>query len=258
MKKLLKRKPLLIILFILFLIGLNIFQKEVKASVISLSLPLQSSVWQKGNGAANFFFSFLYAPRLLGEIQRLQGEKEILQQKMAALESLQKENEQLAVAIKNSVFKDFAVIEAKIAGKELGQEIIFLNQGKGAGIKEGMPVITGNRAVAGKVQEVFENFSKVMLISNPDFSFDAKIVGKEVIGVVKTKDGKLVFDLILQEKEILPGDIVATSHLGGIFPKDLLVGEIKELKKADTEAFQLGIIDKSLDLRREHILFVIK
>ena len=61
----------------------------------------------------------------------------------------------------------------------------------------------------------------------------------------------------IREENLSQGDIVVTSALGGIFPKGLLVGRIKQIKRSDVEPFQQAEIEPFFDISQTNNLFVI-
>ena len=67
----------------------------------------------------------------------------------------------------------------------------------------------------------------------------------------------LLLDLIPLEKEVSPGNIIITSCLSGIFPDNLLVGEIKKVKKTDLESFQQADIEPIFDISKSRNVFII-
>jgi rod shape-determining protein MreC len=97
-----------------------------------------------------------------------------------------------------------------------------------------------------------------MLISNEKSSLDAKIQEKDAFGLIKGKgNSKIWLDLVPHDKEISQGDLIVTSSLGGIFPSGLLIGEIAEIRKDDTEPFQQAEIKSKFNLKEINLLFVI-
>ena len=113
--------------------------------------------------------------------------------------------------------------------------------------------------MVGRISQVYENFSKVMLISNKESSFNGEIQEKEIEGIINGKgNSKLYFELLPKEKDIQGGENVVTSPLGGIFPKGLLVGQVKEVKKSDIEPFQQAEIKPALDIQKLDFLFIIR
>jgi len=151
----------------------------------------------------------------------------------------------------------------QIIGKDVSRDFILIDQGSEDGISKEMPVITEEKVLVGKISEVYDNFSKVMLISNKEISFDAETLsqkepGSFCSGIIKGQGNfKVLFDLIPKEAAVFQGDVVLTSALGGIFPKGFLVGEIKEVKKNDLEPFQQAEIEPFFNLSRAEILFVV-
>ncbi|GAG43041.1 unnamed protein product, partial [marine sediment metagenome] len=173
------------------------------------------------------------------ETDNLKFENQALLSQIVTLKELENENKTLREALKIGLEKDFKLILSQIIGKDISQDFILVDKGEKDGVSEGVPVITQQKVLVGKICEVYESFSKVMLISNKKSSFDVKILDKDISGVIKGKgDFKILLDLVPRDKEIFNGDTVISSSMGGIFPSGLLVGRIKEIKKSDVDPFQ--------------------
>jgi len=255
---------LIIVLLIAFFIVLNLtgFSKEVKNFFYLISSPIQKTFWRAGNNLSDFF-------EVISEIEKIKKEDEELLLKNQALlaentrlKELKKENEVLREALEIGLEKEFKLLLSEVRGKDISQDTLLINKGSKDGILKDFPVITQQKALIGKIGEVYENFSKVILISNKESSFDAKIMGgdddNDIQGVVKGKGNlKLFLDLVPQEKEIKESDLVVTTALGGIFPKGLLVGEIKEVLKSDIQPWQGAKIKPAFDVKELETLFVI-
>jgi len=240
------------------IVALNFFQNPVRNFFYSMSAPIQASLWQAGDRVSNFF-------ETITEIKSLKKENEDLKLKInsllaenASLKELKNENEALRIALNLGLEKEFRLTLVQVIGKDISQDSLLINKGSKEGLSEGFPVITEQKNLVGKISEVYENFSKVMLIFNKESSFDAKMSDEEIYGVIKGKGNlKLFLDLVPQDKEIKQGDILVTSVLGGIFPNGLLVGEIREIKKSDLEPFQQAEISPLFDIGKLGNLFVI-
>ncbi len=266
-----KKKKVLIWVFvgILVIVLLNFFQKEVRSFFYSVSSPIQKVLFEAGNKTSDFLESIIEAGDLKNETNELKLKNQELLAQVVALNELKKENKILREALEIELQKDFKLALSQIIGKDISQDFILINKGSEDGISEGMPAVTQQRILVGKISEVYENFSKVMLISNKESSFDAKIsapdgpppeAGQEdnISGIVKGKgNSKVSFDLVLREEDIFEGDIVVTSALGGIFPKALLVGKIKTIKKIDIEQFQQAEIEPFFDISDAENIFII-
>ncbi|MDP3947830.1 MAG: rod shape-determining protein MreC, partial [bacterium] len=105
---------------------------------------------------------------------------------------------------------------------------------------------------------VYENASRVALISNQESSFDAEIIDRDASGVVKGQGGRnLSLDLVAQDKEIKEGDLVVSASLGGIYPKGLSVGQIQEIKRSDTDPFYQIAVAPFFDVKKINSVLII-
>ena len=254
-----KNKAVVVLLVLAFIFFLNIFQKQIKGFFYSVSSPFQSFLWQKGSGVSNFVSSLFSGSSLKEENAKLQQENSLLQAKVIELQTAQKEDEQLKQAFGLGIQKDFQLVPTYIIGKGIGEGIITIDKGKNDGLQKDMPVITPGKVLAGKIVEVFDGVSKVMLIFNEKSSFDAGIKDKQITGLLKGK-GKFLatLDLIDKDKNPVEGDLVITTRLGGMFPPNLLVGTVKNIKKNDLVSFQSAEVAPLFDINGSSILFVIK
>jgi len=250
---------ILVLLIAFFVIlNLNAITKEIKNFFYLISSPIQKTLWQAGGKTSDFFVGFFQAENLKKENEQLQLRVKELISENIKLEALSKENEVLRAALGIGLEKEFKLQVSEVIGKDISQDFILIDKGSEDGIEEGFPVITQQKILIGKISDVYKNFSKVLLISNPKSSFDAKLSNAEVFGVVKGKGNfKIALDLIPQEEEIKEGDQVLTSALGGVFPEGLLVGEITEVKKLDVEPFQTATLLPAFDIREIEKLFII-
>ena len=259
----LKNKFFILIIAILVILFLNsyqegVYKKKIKNFFYSISLPLQTVFWQAGIKVSDFFQTISKISDLKKENEELKLKNQELLSKIADLENLKKENEVLRKALGLGLEKEFNLVMVKVIGKDISQDIVEINKGLKDGISKGLPVITSQKVLIGRISEVYDNFSKIMLISDKNSSFSAKISGSEVSGAVKGKGNFNIFlDFLPKEEEILPDETIITSALGGTFPEGLLVGKIKEIKKSDIEPFQQAEISPFLNINELDQLFVI-
>ena len=259
----LKNRFLILITLVLIILFLNyyhggVYQKKVKNFFYSISLPIQTTFWQAGLNVSDFFKTVSNISNLKKENEELKLKNDELLSKISNLENLQKENQTLRDALGLGLEKEFNLVMARVVSKDISQDVIEINKGAKDGISKDLPVITSQKILIGKISEVYDNFSKVMLISDKNSSFSAKISGKETTGIAKGLGNFSVFlDLLPKEAEIFPKDLVITSVLGKVFPEGLLVGEIKEVKKSDIDPFQQALISPFLNINNLDRLFII-
>lgn len=263
-----KNKVLIgIVVVVLMVVLLNFFQKDVRSFFYSISAPIQKVLWRAGERTSDFLGGIVRVKILKQELDELKLENQELTAQVVVLKDLKKENKTLRQALDLEFQKEFKLSLAQIISKDISQDFILIDKGSKDGISKNMPVITQQKVLVGKICEIYKNFSKVMLVSNKESSFDAKIFKKEpsslnsekdISGVVKGQGNfRILFDLIPREENLSQEDIVITSALGGIFPKGLLVGKIKEIKKSDVEPFQQAEIEPFFDISQTEILFIV-
>jgi rod shape-determining protein MreC len=185
------------------------------------------------------------------EIKKLIAENE-------KLKELKKENETLREALGLGLEKEFEMKLVRFAGKDVSGDIFKIDKGSKEGIEEGMVVITPEKFLIGKIIKVYSNFSAVQVFTDKDFTFDVQISEKGIPGLLKGEGNfKAKIQLIPREKEVLIGDKVLTSTLGGKFPAGIFVGEIEKVEKSDITFYQEARLKPAFDPMKIDYFFVI-
>jgi rod shape-determining protein MreC len=238
-----KKRFLFPAIVFLFILSFNFFPSQIRGFFHFVFAPFESLLWKEGSKGKN---NLLQSENLelLSELAKLQGAKE--------------ENETLRKALALSKASDFTFIVAPILGKDAGSDVLVIRLPEQGSIKIGMPVITADKVLAGRVSEVSGSFAKVLLISHPQSSFDAKVLKVNALGLVKGQGRyRLLFDLVQKDAKLSLGDTVVTSHFSGAFPANLLVGTIEEVKVSDAQPFAKAILTPFVNLQKEEFLLVI-
>jgi len=176
---------------------------------------------------------------------------------------LEEENKALKQALNLNLADDFDLLLSYFISKDPFSDSFLINKGKNQGILKGMTVISSQKSLIGKIKEVYDDFSRVVLITDKTFSFPCKIQkeseeSEDITGIAKGKGNfELFFDLIPQEKQVSPGQKVVTVSLDGEFPKGIFVGEIEAIEKSDLHPFQKAKINPNFDLGNLEVLFVV-
>jgi len=260
-----KKKIIISLIIICFLVLLNSYQKEVKNFFYSFSSPFQKYFWEKGISASGFFSSiFLEKNNLEKENQELKKHIESLLAEKVQLLELKKENRALRKALDLGLEEDYKLVLAQIIGKDISGDYLIIDQGSEDGVLKDQPVITPERTLVGRVEKVYNNFSEVLLFTGKKSSFEGKIISKEgeskkeIFGLIKGQGkGKVVFDLIPKEQNIKKGDLAVSSGESGLFPPGILVGEIENIENPDVQPFQRAEIKPFFKPEKEIYLFVI-
>jgi len=259
MRRFLKKKEILILVAgILILVSLNLFQMRVRNFFYLISEPFQKNLFTIGKEISDFFEMIFKMRDLKKQNQILLIENQALKSQIAFLRELEKENEFLRKALNLGLQEDFKLVLAHLIGKDVLRDSILIDKGSRDGISKGQPVITEQRILLGQITEVFENFSKVMLITDKESSFPVRVQESNVTGVLKGGGNLSLFlDLVPQEAEIKKGQWIVTISLDGTFPKGLLIGEIEIVQKSDIAPYQKAKVNPAFDLKNLENLFVI-
>lgn len=247
----------LIVLVLIFVL-LNVFQKEVRGFFYSVSAPIQKVFWKAGDSTSDFFLGIFISGNLKERVDQLEANNQKLLSQVVSFKEFEQENQTLKKVLELELQKEFELSLVQIIGKDISQDFILVNKGEKDNILKDMPVITEEKVLVGRISEVYNKLSKVMLISNKESLFDAKKPGSLISGVIKGMGNlSLFFDLIPNEAEVAKGDLISTSSISGIFPEGLLVGKIKAIRKSDVESFQQAEIEPYFDLSSVEDLFII-
>ena len=134
---------------------------------------------------------------------------------------------------------------------------IILDKGSNEGLRRGMPVVT-DQGLVGRVDAVINSAARVQLITDTSSAVNIRLekAKKEAI-LIGTVSGDLMLDLVPQDVPLEPGDLVLTSGLSGGFPADLIVGQILNARKRDSDLFQQAIIQPVVDFTKLKIVLII-
>lgn len=248
---------LLIALFVF--INLTDFANPLRNFFYLISRPFQEFLGKTGDDFSDFLAGLSQAENLKKENEDLQLKiKELVGEKIR-LQELKKENDSLREVLNLGLEKDFELDFAKVIGKDVSQDTLLINKGRDDGLSLGMPVITSQKILVGKIGQIFDDFSKVVLLSNKESAFDIKIGDKNIFGVAKGRGGNLLsLEFIPQEQEVEEGEFVATAALGNVFPVNLLVGQVVMVEKTDVEPFQRIEVNSAFEFGLAAEVFIIK
>lgn len=135
---------------------------------------------------------------------------------------------------------DYPIVTARVVGHNPGRFLttIIINRGTSHGVKENMPVFSMDGLV-GKVTKAALTHSRVQLLVDPNLKLSVLERRTRVVGFLESVDGHLLSAQIPTHAGVQVGDTLITSGLGGIFPKGIPVGTVKEIRSADLEVMRM-------------------
>ena len=237
----------IILIILVFLTNVNTEKLSYIENVCnSLIMPIQNGITYvknkiKGN---NSFFENI--SEIQEKNKQLQEENIKLEQSLRELEIIKAENTTLKEYLSlTEKYEDFKSIPAYIISKDVSNysSVFVLNVGTDDGVENGMTVIA-DKGLVGHVISVTNSTAKVQTIIDSASNVSAKInTSNESIsckGVLSSKTLKATY--IPNDAELISGDTVQTSGMGGIYPKGIHIGTVRKIVSTN------NILDRYLEI----------
>ncbi len=122
--------------------------------------------------------------------------------------------------------------------------IIYLDRGRLQGVQKQMGVINGN-GIVGQVISVTDNYSAVMSVLSKDFRVSAKLSKNDFFGNMHwlgVNSTSAVMEDIPKHVPVKVGDTLVTSGFSQLFPRNVMVGTVSDVKmKADKNFLDISL-----------------
>lgn len=235
-------------------------------AVGTVARPVQTIASKVSNGIAGFFSNIFNSTDADLEIAKYRQELAMYEQMKLDYTEMQKENERLRGMLD---YADSIGVSQYVTGRVIGKsngvwfDMITINIGRKQGVEPGMPVMCGDGLV-GKVTDVGSDWSKVTAIIDSSVNVAVTVERTRdncmVRGVFTTNNAKSSLELYYLPTDLtdlVPGDIIMTSGLGGIYPKGIRVGTVEEvMQDTDTSGIS-AVVTPSVDfLHLEEVMVI--
>lgn len=234
----------------------------VENTLGALVMPIQNELtylknWITGN---NDFFTDI--SKLKEENKELKEENSNLEQSLRELEIIKSENETLKeyVNLKDK-YAEYTTIPAYVINKDISNysNTIIINVGSEDGIETNMTVIS-DKGLVGHVISVTKSTAKVQTIIDVSSSISCTIKTSRdnIVAKGTLEDGiSLKATYIPTDANVLEGDMIETSGLGGIYPKGILVGSIKQVTNTKNITDRYASIETAVNFDKLETVLVI-
>lgn len=255
----------LVILGLVLSFRFPIVGESVRGAFHTVAAPIESFLSQVGSGVSNGLSSFGNLFQLKEENQALKLENQRLKAQLLRTQEISSENARLMELLNLKKEKaDFSLYPTRVVGRigNYQNHFIVLKEGTEAGIQKEMPVLDG-RGLAGIVRESWDGGAKVQLISDGNFAVGALVrrSGSRVTGVL---EGNLEHPStprlinLPSDADVVIGDEIITSGLGGLYPKGILIGQVVSIHKDEGGLLKAAWVEPSAQLHRMEEVFVLK
>ena len=212
----------------------DVFLSQAVSVISQPFLKASSSVT---NSVQNFLDRFANAEELYLENQELKKQLQDANEKLIGAEQDKRENEQFRsfLGLKETN-PDYEFEPATVIGRDSTNRFYSFTIDRGSlhGVEEADPVITADGLV-GIVWEVGLTYSHVRTILDISVEVGVYDISTRDSGILNgditlSSEGLCKLKFLPKESGISSGNLIVTSGIGGVFPKDLPVGVVKAIE----------------------------
>ena len=255
-----------VILLILLVILTNLNRDNLsyaESFVTSIIMPVQNAFTMLGHKVKGDTEFFTNLDTLKKENEELKSKNQELETQVRELEVLKAENSKLQeYANLSEKYQEYETIPAYVIDRDVSNysSNIVINAGSKQGIEKNMTVIA-DKGLVGHVISVTDNTAKVQVIVDSASSVSAMIStsSESIICRGSVENNKcLNASYIDTSSELLVGDSVVTSGIGGIYPKGITIGTIKQVVNTKNITDRYAIVETAVDFSKLYTVLVIK
>jgi len=251
------------VLYSLLALGLIIVDKrydhlgKIRRLLSIAAYPVQVAVESPFEGWNWFRESVTSRDALRADNAKLQAELRLAQFRLQRYEALEAETQRLRALRDNTagVSNRFIVGDIMDVDLDAFRARVLVDKGASDGVFVGQAVLDSG-GVFGQVTRVEQLTSEVILISDPTHAIPVQINrnGLRTIAVGTGDSSRLKLPYLPTSADVIAGDLLVTSGLGGVFPAGYPVGTVAEVKRdpaqslADVDIRPAAALDRSREL----------
>lgn len=153
----------------------------------------------------------------------------------------------------------FTLLPARVVTRAGGRtaDTWKIDRGVDAGIVKGMAVIN-HRGLVGRIEQVLPTSASIRTLRNVDVRVSAVDQRSRVVGILgwEFPGGFRLLD-VPASADVVPGDRIVSSGLGGVFPPGLPLGNVKEANASRGQVFQEVRVESNVDFSLLEEVYVV-
>jgi rod shape-determining protein MreC len=197
--------------------------------IASLAYPVQWAVQAPVQAFDALSESFATRTRVEAENVKLAADNLVLRLKLLRFESLEQENRRLRAVRESSSRVVQRSLVAEIVRVDLDpfRQRVLVNKGTRAGVFRGQAAIDAN-GIYGQVTRAGPFSAEIILISDPEHAMPVQVnrTGARSIALGTGRSGLLSLPYLPQNADVVVGDLLVSSGLGGVYPPGYPVGKV--------------------------------
>lgn len=232
----------------------------MRSLLATLVYPLQYAIdlpIRGGNWLADSLSSRL---ALMRENERLRRENFSAQSKLERYAELEAENQRLRDLLDSAARVGVQALIAERLAVDLDpySRRIVLNKGIRDGVQVGQSLIDAN-GIMGQVVEAGPFSSSAVLITDPSHALPVQVRRSGLLGIAVGTGplDQLELTHVPINADVLVGDVLVTSGLGGRFPSGYPVGRVVSVNRDSARPFAQVMVESSADLERNREVLLV-
>ncbi len=253
----------IVLILLIFLSNVEVNKLSyLESAVSSVVNPVQRVFIDLRNKIQGNSAYFSNMEKIMQENEELKKKNSELETILRELEMIKAENTTLQEYMNlTEKYSSYQTIPAYVINKDVSNfsSTLVLNVGTNDGIKKDMTVIA-DKGLVGHVISVSENTCKVQVIIDSASTVSCTISTTNESIICK---GTLENDQVLRASyiptgaDLIQGDSVYTSGVGGIYPKGIIIGKIKEIITTSNITDRYAIVEPAVDFSKIDTVLII-
>lgn len=227
--------------------------------------PVQKLFTNIGNGFSGIWTYFSDVDKIKAENKKLQSEKATLEAELDKAKISLNENEELRKLLEmKNAYPELEFMTAEIIARDPSNwyNTFTIDKGSIDGMALNQPVVSEDKTLVGRISEVGTTWSRVTTVTDPAHSVGAEVVRSGEFGIVEgeysfSTSGTCRLTFISKNANIIVGDKIVTSGLGGIYPKGLTIGKVLEIRPDMQGISQYAVISPQAKVDKMRAVLVV-
>lgn len=226
---------------------------------INITDSITAPVLRVFDGSVSVFKRMIPFAAAREEARLLRERVALLTREAEEAKSLEAENARLKALLDFKESVPYSTIAARVIGRDPSNwsSSVIIDKGYRDGIRPNKAVLS-SRGLVGRVIEVGSRSSRIILINDPNSKAGVAIARNRQGGMLVGQPGggcRIVY--LALDSDVAAGDKIMTAGFGSIFPKDILVGEVKGIHKEPGRLYKNAVIKTAQDLSKlEEVLCI--
>lgn len=239
----------------------------LEKTIGNILTPLNKIAFNIRKKTSNFFGTMGNLSKLLEENDDLKVQIAKLEEENRDLKNIVSKSDYLKTEAELLNSSEGNFLSAEITGKEPGNwySTFTIDKGSKDNIKKGDTIVQGieiekdliKEGMVGRVADVGSNWAKVVSIIDEMNNIAFKIIRTQDGGIISGNGDTLDGYLFDSNADVIVGDKLYTSGLGGVFTKDIYIGEVEDIIELEEELMKKIVVKPAVDFRKLYKVLVI-